>query len=174
MFAVKLDRELIWLSLAAIPATSHVNWDLMTDSCILLFLEQLVYKAGCFESFNQWKEWGNRIFTFRPCSRVIFSFPTPFFFYPSQDFKLIGLSWSSKYEEGGGGRWIGSWADCIHSNLFWWSLSYWLGKAVPVTNSIEGWSFSLILVEGRLIKHANWNKPYMIKPTPHDWLSKNA
>ena len=108
-----------------------------------------------------------------PVLGLFFSFPTPFFLYPSQDFKLIGLSWSSKYEGGGkGGRWIGSWANCIHSNLFWWSLSYWLGKGVPVTNSIEGWSFSLILVEGRLIKHANWNKPYMIKPTlPTSWLA---
>ena len=52
MFAVKLGRELILLTLAAIPTTSNINWDLMTDSCILLFLEQLVYRAGCFESFN--------------------------------------------------------------------------------------------------------------------------
>ena len=108
-----------------------------------------------------------------PVLGLFFSFPTPFF---PLTFTRFQTDWSllvfKIWRVGGGGRWIGSWADCIHSNLFWWSLSYWLGKGVPVTNSIEGWSFSLILVEGRLIKHANWNKPYMIKPTlPTSWLA---
>ena len=93
MFEVKLGRELIWLSLAVISLLLvNVNWNLMTESCTVLFHEQLFYRADCFESFNQWKEWGNRILISRPCSRVILSSPSPFFLYPSQDFKLISLS----------------------------------------------------------------------------------
>ena len=89
MFEVKLGRELIWLSV--IPATSKcklklddwllyctVSWTIILQSWLLL-------------KFNQWKEWGNRILISRPCSKVIF-FPSPFFLYLSQDFKLISLS----------------------------------------------------------------------------------
>ena len=183
MFEVKLGRELIWLSLAVISLLLvNVNWNLMTESCTVLFHEQLFYRADCFESFNQWKEWGNRILISRPCSRVILSSPSPFFLYPSQDFKLISLSgpqnmmfslvdvYSIFSFLGGGGRWTGSWVDwvhsiyvCTHSNLFWRCLSYWLGKGIPVPNLID-------------LTHANWNKPYVIKPTlPTSWLaSKNA
>lgn len=131
-----------------------------------------------------------KVLTSERSGEIEFSFPGPvlrlffslsFFPLPLTRFQTDKSLWSSKYDVliswcifnfffFRGGRWTGSWADwvhsiyvCTHSNLFWGCLPYWLGKGIPVPSLID-------------LTHANWNKPYVIKPTlPTSWLfSKNA
>lgn len=180
MFEVKLGRELIWLSLSVIPATSKCKLKLNDWLLYCTVSWTIILQSWLLLKFNQWKEWGNRILISRPCSKVIF-FSLSFFPLPLTRFQTDKSLWSSKYDVliswcifnfffFRGGRWTGSWADWIHSiyvftrsNLFWGCLPYWLGKGIPIPSLI-------------VLTHANWNKPYVIKPTlPTSWLfSKNA